>query len=630
MMKMLSGPIHPLPRTRPVNRSDEAYALWEQNPKPNAVELPWPKASSFDAAAVAGLIANAKTVMLGGSRSLLYEHVLASLRPGMRVYAYGSQAMEGNRSLTQAIAKATDRMLVRLGYELPANWILVDGGRTGVLLVGSPGEEPQWAIPLESAQARSLFEAFRVLFWFHARREGLPDTGGTFAFRPPLQSPYRDPGKDVLLPAGRLVIDGQLPDPVPDAEFRIVPDGMSVARAATVVMPPDPRAFALARRLTTLGTRVVWTETGLPRTTISKQRLVMDLIAGPIAMQLEWDTGTAVDMFHRVNKACEAPKWAFYAQRRLRDIAGSVLLEGASSAASVIANEPIPLPDLCAPLGAFETAEPKDFPKPSPLAKNVTYSWRTVPETVPAGARKAQIVKQWVALDEWANRSVQVLRERLSSMEGEERSFLGRLKGVLSGQSAVQQERARIRGALAEIGEQPPSQRSDAAQVVQNLVAEADKIRGLLERSHADRQQAENAVQEREQREAWQARVQQAEKDVVAKRKAFAELEGKESAADAAVRDAETMSLTKDIERLERTAREEFVPKPGTRLPAVTLPDIAPAPTVPTEGLPEIGELFEYQDARFLAVSTWEQAARATRVASRLSAKLVAFPDSTK
>jgi hypothetical protein len=89
-------------------------------------------------------------------------------------------------------------------------------------------------------------------------------------------------------------------------------------------------------------------------------------------------------------------------------------------------------------------------------------------------------------------------------------------------------------------------------------------------------------------------------------------------------------ALAADVERLERAAREEFVPRQTPRLPAVTLPDIATAPTVPTEALPELGELFEHQGERYLAVRTWEQATRATRGASRLRAKLVAFPDSIK
>ncbi len=729
---MLTGPIQPLPQTRPLDRSNECLALWEQNSKPNAVELPWPKADSFNAASVAALMANAKTVMLGGSRVALYEHVLAALRPGMRVYAYGAQALEGQQALGQTIAKAKNQVMVRLGYDVPANWIIVDGGRAGVLLVGSPGKDPQWAIPLERPQARSLFEAFRILFWFHARREGLPDAAGDFAFRPPLPAPYRDPGADVPLPTGRLVINGALPDLVSDAEFRIVPDGLNPGRAGTLVMSPDAGKFARVREPARAGTRVVWTDTGLPRTTITRQRLVMDLIAAPVSIQLEWDTATAVDTYHRVDKACENPKWVFYAERRLREIAGPVLLDGASSAMSVTDKEPIELPDVVSSLAAFDSAEPKDFPKPSPLSKKVVYSWRTVPEVVPPGAGKAKIVKQWTALDEWSTRSIDILRRRLDTMEQEEPSFLGRLKRILSGQTAVQHERARIRNVLTELGEQPLSQRSDAAKMVQSLVEEAGKIRGLLQRAHDSRQKAEDDVDVEQQRAAWQAEVQRAQSDLAEKRNACADLENKVPIAEASFKEADAAhqkqlvdlraarltplnqerelavaelakvktnlealggkatkeekkpftaeitrleqrlatikgeiqaldkwnpppadiaeasnrlekaretrsalrktrsSLASDIDTLERLVKEPFVPRQTPRLPAVLLPELAPAPPVPDEAPPELGELFELQNDRFLAVRTWEQVARANRVASRLRAKLVAFPDSMK
>lgn len=733
---MLTGVIQPLPKTRTLDRSETAYPLWEQSPKPNAVDLPWPTAASYDATQVRGLLSGASTVVIGGTRPALYEHVLGALAPRMRVYAYGSPLVETDRALMQALAKASDRVAVRLGYDLPADWIVVDGGRAGVLFVGPPGEERRWAIPLEPALARSLFEAFRVLFWFHARREGLPDTSGNFAFRPPLASPYPDPGKSVQLRAGRLVIDGALPDDVPDAELRIVPDGSKPGRTATALCPPDSRGFDAPRQLVAGGTRVVWTETGLPRATISRQRLVMDFMAAPVGIQLEWGSGTAVDVFHRVTKACEAPKWTFHQQRRLREIAGPVLLEGAAAAASVRADERIDLPDLRSQLATFETAEPKTWSTPSPLAKNVLYAWRTVPEAVPTAAGKAQIVRQWTALDEWASGSVRSLRQRLEMMEGEEKGILDRLRGFLRGQDVLQRQRAQIRDALTEIAEQPPSQRSDASETVRRLVEEDGRIRGLLQQAQAGRQKAEDDAEEASQRKAWEGRVDLATRALAQRRAELADLEDREAEADAAGRAAEAAilnttselrearsaaltrardqdtsalagarakvseldaaqsgpapkelrrPLTQEIQRLEgtiaaskkelsalggwapapselaagnaaqkkardekeairkaripiqaaipqleRTAAEAFVFRAGARIPPAVPPEIGVAPPVPSEPPPELGELFEHQGQRFLAVKTWEQVPRAARVAARLRAELVAFPDSTK
>lgn len=738
---MLTGVIQPKPRTRTLDRSEISYALWEKNPKPNNAELPWPTAASFDASQIRAMLSSARTVVIGASRSSLYEQVLGALLPRMRVYAYGPTQLEFERPLMQALAKASDRVVVRLGYELPADWVVVDGGRAGVLFVGPPGEERRWAVPLEPALARSLFEAFRVLFWFHARREWLPDNTGSFAFRPPLASPYSDPGKNIPLRAGHLVIDGPLTDDVPDAELRIIPDGSRSAveaagRTATLVCQPDARTFEAPRQLVSGGTRVIWTEMGLPRTTISRQRLVMDFLAGPVGIQLEWGSGTAVDVFHHVTKACEAPIWTFHAQRRLREIVGPVLLEGAMASASVLTDERIDLRDLRSSLANFETAEPTGLPTHSPLARTVLYEWRTVPETVPTGAGKAQIIRQWTALDEWAAGSVRILRQRLETMEGEEKGILDRLRGFLRGQDALRRERLRMRDALTEIAEQPPSQRSDASETVRRILEEDGRIRRLLQQAQASRQNAEDEAEESAQRKAWEGRVNQAALAVAQRRAELTNLEDREAETEAALhageaaiinrtgelraarsaalvqaRDLDMAALdkartklssldaaqegpapkevrrpvTQEIQRLEgtiatskrelaaldgwepsptelaaefaarkrareaketirksratiqaslsqleREAAEGFAFRPGTRIPIASPVEIGVAPPVPSEAPPEIGELFEYQGQRYLAVRTWEQVPRAKPVAARLRADLVAFPDSTK
>ena len=733
---MLSGVIQPLARTRPVDRSAIAYPVWEESPQPNPVTMPWTAVSDYDFNHVRQLVGSARTAVIASSRAPLYEHVIAGLKPGARAYAYGAQSVESNRILAGLLAKACDTVSVRLGPDLPADWIVVDSGRAGLLLVGAPGEERRWVIPVDQALARSLFEAFRVLFWHHARREGSADGSKQYAFRPPLPSPYPDPGPDVALPAGRLCIDRPLPDAVSDAEFRVVPNGTDPGRAAVVLVPPISGAFEAFGQVAARGAKVVWTDLGLPRTAISRQRLVMDLIAGPVGIQLEWGVGTAVDAFHRVSKACESPSCTFHPGRRLRDMAGPVLLEGATMPAPTVAMQQLPVGDLRSPLLTFEAAEPEHLPEPSPLARQVTYSWRIVPEVVPAGAARAQIVRQWTALDEWTSRSVDVLRQRLSSMEGEEKGFMDRLRGFLRGQDAVQRERQRIRSALDEVGEQAPSQRANAADTVRTLQEEAGKIKGILQESHTSRQRAEDDAEEATQRQAWKARIDRAGVELASKRAEVADLETQEAEADAAVRSAEaalstrtaqlsaarvaelteardrdeaalaearsrlkdldtqhrgnapkedrkplttriselepavaaakrnlagmdkwsappseTLSetqriqqarelrnarsraraaLTPTVEKLAREAAEAFAFRPPTRLPAAGIPDIAVAPPVPTEALPELGELFEHQGQRFLAVRTWEQVTRASQIAARLRAELVAFPDSIR
>jgi hypothetical protein len=735
-MNVLTGPILPVQKTLPLDRSEVAYTLWERADRPNPVVLPWRTAESFNESEVRTLVSSARTVVAAGLRPEILEQVVAGLKPGARAYWYGPASAESNSALTQALNKTSDRLAIRLGHEVPVDWIVVDGGRAGVALIGPPSDPRRWALPLEAALARSLFEVFRVLWWHHARREGLPDSAGKFAFRPPLPSPFADPGRSLALPAGRFAFDQPLPDPVPDAEFRVVPDGGSPGRGGVILMPPSSASFDIARRVAISGARVVWSDCGLPRTTVSRQRLVMDLVRGPLGIQLEWETGTAVDVYHRLGKACEAPAWSFHLQRRLRDINGAVWLEGTSAAAPVRNEQRIELGELRASLSEFEAAAPLQLPEPAPLARQVVYEWLTVPETVPTGAAKAQIVRQWIALDEWASRGVSVLQQSLASMEGEERSFLGRLKGWLRGQDAVQRERDRLRDALVEIGEQTPSQRRDARETVSRLVEESGRLQGLIQQAHRDRQDAEDRADEAVQRRAWEARVTAATHELNALRGELGALDVQDSAADADLRAAETAltnrtaelrssrsaalaeardrddrllvearaqlkeldakhrgkapkderkaltveigrleervtaakrdiaamdrwvpapadladentalrkgreakegvrkrraPLTAEIPKLERAAHEEFQNRPSIRLAAAILPDLGSAPPVPNEAPPEIGELFEHHGQRFLAVRTWEQAQRATRVATRLRGSMVAFSPSSK
>lgn len=313
---------------------------------------------------------------------------------------------------------------------------------------------------------------------------------------------------------------------------------------------------------------------------------------------------------------------------------------------------------------------------------------------------------------------------------------MGRLKGWLRGQDDVQRERERLRDALAEIGEQPPSQRGDAQETVARLVDEAGKLQKLLLRAHHEHQAAEDRAEEAEQRRAFEARVALAAAELASKRQALVAIEAQEAGAEAACHDAEAAvvnrtqalraarsamtaeerdqaetrlselralvealdsthkgnapkeerkpltteiarleqqlaaakralatldkwsppmtdlvaesaalskaraerealrkaraPLSSEITRLERAASEEFQLRAGARLPAMDPLDVGAAPQVPGEAPPELGELFEHQGRRYLAVRTWEQVRRAERVAGRLRAELVAFPLSTK
>jgi hypothetical protein len=529
-----SGPIRPEVRTSDVDRRGISYALWEQL-SGASLDLPWAAAATLGAPDVAPLLCNARTAVLvagrGGAAATLLEHALANVTPSCHFYIYGSRTWETDARIRPKLESMAERALPRLGFEAPADWLVVDGGRAALLLLGPAGDQRRWILPLDGPLARTLYEASRVLFWFHATREGLPDGAGTYAFRTPLPAPFPPPGNDIALASGRLVIDGNLPDAVVDAEIRLVKNGAVPGRTGIVFLPPNAKDFSTPMRLAGGMTRTVWIDTGLPQTTISRERLVIDLVEAPVHLQLEWPRKDAIDIYHRLSKSAQKPEWQFHAQRRLADVTGPVLLEGAGQTADVKDYEVIEAPDVFASLETFDHTQPDLLPEPPPLARRVTYKWTVFPKTLPAGAREAELVRHWRTVDEWARRQVDTLRQALVNMEGEERGLRDRLRAWLSGHDELRQRRSRLRELLEELGEAPPSQHSEeAADLVRRIADAGHETREIIEQAHIARQKAEESAAEAAQRTEWEVRTHRKAEELAAKRAELGPLEAREAA----------------------------------------------------------------------------------------------------
>ncbi len=139
--------------------------------------------------------------------------------------------------------------------------------------------------------------------------------------------------------------------------------------------------------------------------------------------------------------------------------------------------------------------------------------------------------------------------------------------------------RAAATGALDEIREQPLSRRPEDAPRLMALLAEQERALTELERS-------------------------------------CRELE-----------DREELRLAEETQRAAHPpdAKEPFRFQPPVRPAAPKRKDAPPKPVpLPGEPLPEVGELLEHGERRYLAVRTWEEASRAKDEADRLGAKLVA------
>ena len=348
---------------------------------------------------------------------------------------------------------------------------------------------------------------------------------------------FQTPAASVALPAGVLQFGTSLSDPVPDAEIRVMPQPVDPGRAAAILMPPTEvvagvgqRADAdidLASKIAERGGSLSWIDLGLPRTTVSRERFLLDLMEDPIAIQLEWPRGDAIDLFHRLERATRRPSWIFHRSRQLGDVRGSVLIKDAIGIRDVDSSTEITVGDVVAPLIEFERAEPSILPAPPPLAREVIYRWRRVPQLAPQGAQPAAIIHQWKAVDEWAARRVDQNREALRRLSGEEPDLLARLRRWLPNRDSAQQERRRLAEEIEELGECPPSDDpSSAADRVRRLAAILSRTREIIATSHADRQEAEDKAVEEAERAAWTSRRDAAATELASVRARIEETSG--------------------------------------------------------------------------------------------------------
>ncbi len=240
---MRTGPISSETAERRIDREGDLLSLWEQGASA-PFDLPWPTASSLTTDEVRLLLSGARYAVLavgsGPSSRSLFDATLATLPGGTRLYVYGDVTLEGDVPSAAKVLDPKARVLARLGVRVPADWLVVDGGRMGVLLLGPDSVSRRWAIRVDGPIARSLFETFRALFWFRSTREALPDASRVRAWRTPLAAPFAPLPDRVALPAGELRLNSELPDAAPDAEYRVVPTLADPGRAATIVMPPTP------------------------------------------------------------------------------------------------------------------------------------------------------------------------------------------------------------------------------------------------------------------------------------------------------------------------------------------------------------------------------------------------------
>ena len=617
-----SGLIVPENKVEDIDRGAEECALWERrgssafSPPPGWIDL-----TSPEGADVASVVRDAQVVAMavGGAEAAhrLLDDVLKSVGSRRRVYLYGGRALERDAAFVRKLAANSDRVLARFGAPPPADWITVGAGTEGLLFTGPPTGRRRWAIPVRAEVSRSLFVAFHTLFWFRAEREALPDFDGAWAIRKPLDSPFRDPGTDVQLAAGRLRFGQALDDPVSDAEIRVSHSISGASSARLFFMHPGDGAVSLKRPLALResGSQVVWVGTGLPETAITRSRMVMSLAEAPIALQLEWPARDAIAMLNRLDDAARQPEWEFRAAARLDSIANEVMLEGATEPARVAATVELDGGDVPASLLEFDHARPEPFPDIPPLALKVKMKWRRIPARVPPDAGRAKIQNDWDRVDDWARRVADEIRDALEECKDGDDKL---------------EEHARIEDELVNASESPPSRvPAEAGKILVELADLAGDVNRTRQSIVSRKQEAEDEAELAGQKAEWKIRIELAKANTDTFQKQLADLEAPSVGPDRPDRATrkrmrrEIATLNKKIKDERRAASEEFRFRKPERLPPPPPIDAQP-PTVPQEGLPEIGALYERNGRRFLAIRNWGQVGPATPVADRLRAELVA------
>jgi hypothetical protein len=481
-----TGPIATEVRSERVDLSHEIVPLWEAGAGA-PVQMPYHQASAFSGRAQRLISTCRSAVVCIGSTSTslqLLNAVLDAAKAGGRIYLYADEALARNKPAMARLATLCELVLPRFGPPPPADWVIANGV-SGFLLFGPQGADRTWLTDVERETARSLVKAFTVLFWSQATLEGLPDGRGVFDPRPPLPSPFPPPRLRVELAAGRIWFGGDRPQTILDAEISVLPAQPMQENASLVFLPPTPDNFDQASQLAASGVRVVWSDLGLPKTAVSIERMMFELVEGRIGIQLEWPKGDAIRLLQSLKAAAAVPLFEFHPGRLLGALRNPVLLRGWAQAQPLTNSLHIDLGEIVAPLQDFDNIAPDLSKRAVAPALALEYSWRVVPEAPPLDAREATIVRQWRLLDEWAARAIETCRA-LMRMAGD---------GALAADAEHR---------LTIIAQAPLSRDADlAAERTADLQSLAEELRDAVVASFASRRESLLAAEEARQRADW-------------------------------------------------------------------------------------------------------------------------------
>ncbi|TNE90343.1 MAG: hypothetical protein EP330_08485 [Deltaproteobacteria bacterium] len=555
-----------------------------------------------------------------------------------------------------------ERVLVRRIPEVPASGVMV-ASDAWVWMGGG------LALRLDSVQREALRQTFLRLFWHEATEEAWSGSR-EFSWRRASERPF-----DVPEVPGSASVRWEPSDARLEADSRAlalhVINGRPPAKAAPRLwFPAGADHHDQLGQLADAGVEVVWSDRGLPDIQVSSGggEVLLPGTRGRLRLRLTAPQAQELAQLLRAPSA-----WRFSTRVRLGDAnhrQARFWLSGEQASRGLEDEQHIELPPVQASsLRTVLETTPSTLPPAQPLALAVCYQWTVLPPRVPTGAEEDALVRSWRTVDEhWATRLAKV-REALTAAEGERGRLGGAFSRLVSAMLGFQRTESGLLAQAEVLAAQRPSEAgpADAPALLSHLGELEEGARKLqLDLEEAERKAREDEERDR-QRDAWQARVDTAQRELPNRREAVEEAEGRrnhiaeqlrelEEGLRAASKEArrdltanqrrlsdELTRVNREIGRLrgevaamEQTAAEPFEFRPAPSAPRRSqtggrfVPQAAsarPQTSVPTEALPEVGALRRHKGERFLVIETWSELEAGEREATRLSAALVGPED---
>jgi hypothetical protein len=665
-MSTLHGPIVPYPRSKAIDRSDVRLAVaWEcfADSTPNFVlSGPWMDPASAEVGdlvrRVVGDASQPSLFVLPDAAPATFTRAMLDAAAGdRRVYVLGPTGF-GTGQRDPGLRDRASAFVLARRTSLPLLSAVVNcQTRRAVLCIGALATgAARWTIELDEGQSAGFVRVALHWFWHHATDEAWTEPKAPMlTFQPPQERPV-----DVVPPTDgpvRLLRRPVDPEVVPGNAVCVRSTSVGLPqRARRLITTPSGDGQADLAALVAAGSEVIGLAQLLPDLWVTPSEGMIELPIADFMLRITLNSSQARPLHDALLHA--TPAAVLRREAPLRTLSGSVWLPNAASAKPCIDEKEIEVGEVpCESLDEVSIKVPGNWPDAPPLVRKAIFAWTNVPPTPPAKAVRSGLYQQWDEADKSLSARIKTCGELLKSAgerSDEARTTLGRwFEGVL-GLDRKRRDLVAECESLAAVklaGRSVDAARGFVARLVtleagvqeyaggvDSDIAKADKQQ---QREQWDKEQAEH----RAQLDEIDAKIAAAKhQKLVLDEEIKSGQRKEESDSDWKARQRrlndDLKTVASDIARLnvsrsqhEQALKRPFSPKSrhGNDAKKTSSKGFVPAPAkasarlrVPAEALPSVGELFETETERYLAIDTWEQYDLGRAEAARLKARLVA------